>query len=485
MDARSRGHGTRFEAAHPLGTGSGSVRAVRGVPMAAPHEPRSLERIPVTNDQAEPSPESAPDVDVDEASSPFAELLGDTNDVRGATNFPIGFRGYDREAVDEAVRRLTEKARSAADDAQREKRRAEAMFAQQRAEHDDELAESARLHSEETSRLREQLRAAAARTAEAEAQIAALSSGLVSESDDAGDPAQARQRFDAILRVAEEQASALVQNAVVQAERLLESARDEAAGIREDATAERDRIRAEAQHDADQVRLRIETELTAHGARLDREGAHALEKVAQAEREALAVRTEAEKGAAALRSLVSRETGDMRAKAERDVREMTARVLEFEESLTRRQNDAQQEFLVLHNQAVAHAERITSDASEQVESALEHARRIASRADDHERLARAQAQQVQASAQVHAREILDDAREKAQRIADAITGHASSVLRSAEDRARDLRWQQQQLDSFLSEMDELMRAAPRGTSRSDDEHDEPGPGPDEEPVAAE
>ena len=174
----------------------------------------------------------------------------------------------------------------------------------------------------------------------------------------------------------------------------------------------------------------------------------------------------------------------MRAKADRDVREMTARVLEFEESLTRRQNDAQQEFLVLHNQAVAHAERITSDASEQVEAALEHARRIASRADDHERLARAQAQQMEASARVHAREILDDAREKAQRIADAITGHASSVLRSTEDRTRDLRWQQQQLDSFLSEMDELMRAAPRGTQRSEEERDASEKGSDDEAVAA-
>ena len=115
------------------------------------------------------------------------------------------------------------------------------------------------------------------------------------------------------------------------------------------------------------------------------------------------------------------------------------------------------------------AERITADATEQVESALEHARRIGARADDHERLARAQAQQVVAHAQVQAREILDDAREKAQRIADAITGHASTVLRNAEDRTRDLRWQQQQLGSFLAEMNELLRATPRGTPAAADD----------------
>ena len=48
------------------------------------------------------------------------------------------------------------------------------------------------------------------------------------------------------------------------------------------------------------------------------------------------------------------------------------------------------------------------------------------------------------------------------RIADTITGHAAGVLRDAEDRTRDLRWQQQQLDSFMTEMNELLRAVPRG-----------------------
>src|SRR5690606_3480048 len=176
----------------------------------------------------------------------------------------------------------------------------------------------------------------------------------------------------AVLRVAEEQASSLIQNAAVQADRLLEAAREEASVQRAELEADVARITAQAQHDADQVRLRIEPEYTAHQARIERETAHAAEKASQAEREAAAVRSEAEKGAAALRAMVTRETTDLRSSAERDVREMNARVLEFEESLTRRQDDAQQEFLVLHSQAVAHAERITADANEQVSASLDH-----------------------------------------------------------------------------------------------------------------
>lgn len=375
--------------------------------------------------------------------------------------FPVGFRGYDREAVDDAVRTLAERVRRLTVEAAEERAGVAAISARVQADFENRFEEAARSHADQLAALNDQLRAASARVADAESRVAALSEKFVAQSGTGSDPTQERQQFEAILRVAEEQASVLVQNAVAQADRLLVSAQDEAASLREEAVAEQARLRAEAQHDADQVRLRIETEATAHDARLERERAHAAEKVAQAEREATAIRTEAEKGAAALRSLVSRETGDLRAKAEHDVREMTARVLEFEESLTRRQDEAQQEFMVLHDQAVAHAERITSDASDQVASALEHARRIGARSDDFERLSRAQAQQIEADAQVRARAALDTARDRAAHIADRITGHATQALRDAEDRARDLRWQQQQLTSFMAELSELLRAVPR------------------------
>ena len=118
------------------------------------------------------------------------------------------------------------------------------------------------------------------------------------------------------------------------------------------------------------------------------------------------------------------------------MRELRVRALEFEASLTRRQDDAQQEFLVLHNQAVAHAERITQDANEQVAASLEHAQRVAAKADDFERLMRAQAQQIEADANLRAREQLDRRTRKAQQIIDLVTTHSQAVLRDAEDRTR-------------------------------------------------
>ncbi|MCW4459745.1 cell division initiation protein [Microbacterium sp. MPKO10] len=366
-------------------------------------------------------------------------------------SFTVAFRGYDKDEVHSAISDLAgrlQRATTALDEAL--------------VRHRDELERARTETSTASTELEDELAAAQARAADAEKQVQTLSAELMErpateDGDEDEDPVQSRQQFEAVLKVAEEQANAIIQNATIQAERLLSAARDQENSRRAELDADVARITQQAEHDADQVRLQMDTEYTAHEARIERERAHADEKVAQAEREAAAIRTEAEKGAASLRALVTRETTEQRAEAEREVREMNARVLEFEETLTRRQDDAQQEFLVLHNQAVAHAERITADANEQVESSLEHAQRISSRADDYEKLMRAQAGQIEADAQVHAREVLDRAQVKAKKIVDTVIEHSTSVLRDAEDRTRELRWQQQQLTSFMSEVREMIR----------------------------
>ena len=384
----------------------------------------------------------------------FDQLL--TAAPKDHASFTQAFRGYDKAEVDAALATMRDQlARLSTDREGTDARHREALEAL-RADNERALADALADRDDRVARLEDELAAARAQAEDAASQVSTLASEL-SDAPQGEDAPQSRQQFEAVLRVAEEQASVLIQNAATQAERLLDAAREEADNKRAELAADIARITAQAQHDADQVRLKIDTELTAHEARLERESAHAAEKVAQAEQEAATVRTEAEKGAAALRAMVTRETTDLRSDAEREVREMNARVLEFEETLTRRQDDAQQEFLVLHNQAVAHAERITTDANEQVAASLEHAQRITSKADDYERLMRSQAQAIEAEAQVKARETLERARAKAQKIIESVTGHATTALRDAEDRTRQLRWQQQQLTSFMAEVRELIR----------------------------
>lgn len=432
--------------------------------------------------------------------SPFDELMIGGEQSASGPSFTTAFRGYDKDEVDAAIARLTARLRAEGDEIALLEQRyrdvsdtasAQSMEAVERIEKEYEArlaaaeargretidrlkaalnTANARLgkvqdrvqaevaaadeRSRETiERLEGELAAATARASNAESQVQALSEELVEN----GGQDSARPQFEEILRVAEDQASLIIRNASIQADRLLEASREEIAKRRKEVQVEADAILAQAQHDAQQARLRIDTELTAHEARLEREGAHAAEKVSQAEQEAAAIRSEAEKGAASLRSMVARETTMLRHEAEEAVRELRLRALEFEESLTRRQDDAQQEFLVLHNQAVAHAERITQDANDQVAASLEHAQRVAAKADDFDRLMRAQAAQIEADAHIRARETVDRARDKAQKIIETVTSHSQGVLRDAEDRTRQLRWQQHQLTSFMSEMRELIR----------------------------
>ncbi len=373
-----------------------------------------------------------------------------------AQSFTIGFRGYDKTEVDAHLTALKEELRRAGDANTKTDAHLRAELDKAEAKHRRELEKATAAHDKRTAQLESDLATAQAKAAESAQQIQSLSTALAGNQDDI-DEATSRSQFETVLRVAEEQASVLIQNAAVQAERLLEAAREEAATKRAELEADVARITAQAERDADQVRLKMDTEFTAHTAQIEREAAHAQEKVSHAEQEAHAIRTEAEKGAAALRAMVTRETTDLRVSAEREVREMNARMLEMEESITRRQDDAQQEFLVLHNQAVSHAERITADANEQVAGSLAHAERISAKADDYERLMRSQATAIEAEAQVRARETLDRARTKSQKIVDMVTAHTANVVRDADDRARQLRWQQQQLTSFMAEVRELIR----------------------------
>ncbi|WP_156366368.1 DivIVA domain-containing protein [Microbacterium sp. No. 7] len=384
--------------------------------------------------------------------SPFDSLFeGPGAEQSVPTAFTTAFRGYEKAEVDAALSELASKSQAREQEFARQ-------LQQLRSNLDSAGADAARRVAE----LESQLSVMSAKATTAEQQVQTLTEELMGATGESAE----RGRFEEVLHVAEEQASAIIRNASAQAERLLAAAHEEIESRRKDAQADAQAIASRAEQEAQQARLRIETELQAHTAQLEREAAHAAEKVTQAEQEAVAIRTEAEKGAAALRSLVSRETEQARADAETAVREMRVRVLEFEESLTRRQDDAQQEFLMLHNQAVAHAERITKDANDQVAASLEHSQRITAKADDFDRLMRAQAQQIEADAKLRAREVLDRAQVKSRKIIDTVTGHAEAVLRDAEDRTRQLRWQQHQLTSFMAEVRELMR--PEGVTDGGD-----------------
>ncbi|GEK79846.1 DivIVA domain-containing protein [Agrococcus baldri] len=367
--------------------------------------------------------------------------------------FDQAFRGYDREQVDAAVASLRgelEELRSRGETA--------ALATEARVQH-----------------LSEDLDAAVSRADQAEARMLRLAQQVQTLDEEEGEEAaegdaeegrQTRVRFAEILRVAEDQASTLVNNASTSAERILDDANTERDRIRKDAQEEAARVLQEAQHEAELARRRSETEQTAHRARIETELGSLGEKVSQADREAQVLLGEAERAAAAMRAQVQRETDDLKLDADRIVREAKARRVELDAAITRRQDDAQQEFLRLHSQAVAHAERITSDANDKVASALAHAKHVAEQSEAYEQLSKAQAAQIEASAKARASAMLDEARQRSQSIVDTVTKHTKDVLRDAEDRTRSLRYQQTQLQGFMAEVQSLMHVADAADPRT-------------------
>lgn len=65
----------------------------------------------------------------------------------------------------------------------------------------------------------------------------------------AAESSRERERFEDVLRVAEDQASVIIKNASVQAERLLQAAREEIAAQRAGAQADIETLRAQAATD--------------------------------------------------------------------------------------------------------------------------------------------------------------------------------------------------------------------------------------------
>ncbi len=373
--------------------------------------------------------------------------------------FSTAFRGYDKEQVD-------------------------GMIASLRYELEQRAAEDASAQ-EEVRRIRLQLDAATVRADEAEDRLERLAAEIQeAPMPDADSDAHApRVEFEEILRVAEEQANNVITNAVEQGEKFVTEARAEVGKLRAEAEAEAEAVRQRAEHELAQARIRIETERTANQARIEQELADALDKVAQSEREAVTIKSEAERDAANIRQIAETEAAESRVIAERIVSEARAKQLEYETALTRREDQAQQEFLSIHNQAVAHSERIVKDANEKVQRALEHAKRIEDNAKAFEESARTQAEHVLAKADVRAKEIIDGSRDRAQAIVDTVIGHTKGVVRDAEDRARTLRAQQQTLSSFLTEVGTLVVGLEDYQRSTTDEADEHGPEAEDESSA--
>ena len=317
------------------------------------------------------------------------------------TEFPLVMRGYEREAVDDALRDL-------------------------RRELLQLSAQNAQLASE--------LRETSNRLIEAEGQL-----GEVGEPSYAGVGAKAAL----ILSTSEEQAKRLVLDAETEANLTRKNLHEELESQRNEAKGYYDALVAEAQRRADRLMNAATIEYDQAIADAKSKGA---EIVDEAIREAGAIRGAIATEVAKLRATAKRETEAMRAKVDRDLaekklianREINAQIdynralsiiteqarIDLELELTARRAEAEQTYLRKHQEAVAATQRYLDDANAQLSTAITRAN-----------AARLEAETLEAAARAINKKSTDETRLKVDAMVAAAEAEARTIISDANARA--------------------------------------------------
>ena len=358
--------------------------------------------------------------------------------------FPTSMRGYDKGAVDDAIRDLRKEILSL---------------------------------SAQNSQLALELREAQSRLAAAQAEL-----------QEVGAPSYAGVGGKAalILSTSEEMAARLLAEANQERQRLLNQTEVEAEEIRGEAKGYYDALVSEAHRRAERVigQARVDADDLISTARTE-----AARIVDEANREAGATRGATATEVAKLRASARRDTETLRAKVERDLAERkllaardagreldraTAESLvgeqariDLELELTARRHEAETEYLRKHQEAVATTQRYLDDANQQLALALARVN-----------AARLEAETLEAAAKSSTKSTIDAARAKAEATVAASEAEARNIvseanlvsavrIREAEARLAAIRVEQESSSIYLKNLKALVDAAFRADRKGE------------------
>ena len=318
------------------------------------------------------------------------------------SEFAIAMRGYDRDAVDEALRLL-----------RKELLQVNAQNAQLAAE----LREKNELANELQARLNE---------------------------SEAPNYASVGTRAALILSTAEEQSLRIVADAEAERDRILSDLEGELADLREEAKNYYDSLVSEAQRRAERLQTQAKAD---YDQIISEANASAHDIVDEATREAGSIRGNIATEAARLRATTKRETELMKAEVARKLSEQ--RLIEFKKShkdldvkaaealisesyridleleLTARRAEAEAEYLRKHQEAVAATQKYLDDAQSSLATAKVRAN-----------AARLEAETLEAAAKSVNKRTRDEAKEKAEQILVNAEAESRAILAEAENKTR-------------------------------------------------
>ncbi len=264
--------------------------------------------------------------------------------------------------------------------------------------------------------------------------------------------------FEQTLRVAEEQAGKMVKDAAAEATVLRENARAAGERLTRSSRLQAEKLVSEAEGKAEELRVESDRRATELFATAEAKTIQASTSTETAQRRAAGVISDAQREAADIHSALHHETEDVKMELStlRQIAEREQLRIVREIRITADQDERDR--LALHEEAVAHVQRVTEESTLRVLDASNLAAQMSADAEEYLSSARHDSEAILTSARKTATGVLSRARQRAEILATRYNEHASAVLADAEQRMAWLEEQRQALEGFALELKAMSSA---------------------------
>lgn len=258
--------------------------------------------------------------------------------------------------------------------------------------------------------------------------------------------------FEQTLRVAEEQAGKMVQDAAAEAAALRENARAVGEQLTRSSRLRAEKLVAEAEGSAKDLRVESDRRAMELASLSEARLAEATTSTEIAQRKAAGLVADAEREAAEVHSLLHQETEDVKTELS-----MLRQIAEREQLRIVREirvaaDQDERERLALHEESVAHVQRVIEEAALKVREASDIAAQTSSEAEDFFASARADSEAILGSARATATGLISRARLRAEHLTTRYNEHAAGIISDTEQRMAWMEEQRVALDGFAYEL---------------------------------
>ena len=331
-----------------------------------------------------------------------------------AASFTTSFRGYDRSEVERTVSDLTREVET--------------------------LRQS-------NSGLRAEIEQAEAKNRELTNKIKSL--------PDRPNFANLGAQFEEVLRLGEEKAQRLVADALEEAAKIRQRAEADVAKLERDAALRAEQVYSDAQARANELRLTSESAASNVTTQASGRLSEASEILSTARLEAAAIIAEAEREIAASRTKLQRDMESERAALAELAEKVANDRLAAEEAIRVRQEEAEQENLRSHQEAVLLSTQLLSEANRKAEEVALRTNAIAVESEEMLRSARATSEAVLEDSRQLSSGIIEHAQTRAKETSEATREHVEALLSRALRRIDSLREEREIIEQFTEKIREV------------------------------